>query len=216
MPRVRNAKQTSHSIFRSGQRQVRNTGAPPNGRVGNHASTDQYRKESQRCESRQVEVSPPFASEMSPPETPSSFAHNLLQLAMKFKKPVALVVMGVIRIPLFALPAHSPLAETVVPPDGFTSGSFAYEDSSGDSNRKPFAEAKTDIVVPAPNPHSVHGGLDVPNRIPTERDPVIVPERLSPPIVPIFPNPPKVDEIDTRPDSTRLPTNRPIMIVPER
>ena len=146
----------------------------------------------------------------------SGFVHDLFGLAAKLRKPIGLVALGILRIPLFATPAQSPLAETYTPPDGFSSGSFAYEDSSGNSNHKPLADGKTDIIVPAPNPHPVNVGLDVPNRIPNERDPVIVPDRLPLPIIPVFPNPPKVDEIETRPDSTPLRTNRPVMIVPTR
>ena len=79
----------------------------------------------------------------------SGFTHDIFQLTAKLKKPIAIVALGVLRIPLLATPVQSPMVDAEMDFGIVPSGWSAYEEPSTELVNKNHHESKPEVLVPS-------------------------------------------------------------------
>ncbi|MEE2903804.1 MAG: hypothetical protein VYC39_15865 [Myxococcota bacterium] len=87
------------------------------------------------------------------PQSRSGFTHDIFQLTTKLKKPIAIVALGVLRIPLLATPVQSPVVDAGIDFADGPSGRSAHEKPSTELINKSLRDPKLEVLVPSSMVH---------------------------------------------------------------
>jgi len=116
----------------------------------------------------------------------SGFAHDIFKYTVKLRNPVAIVAMGLLRVPLLATPVQSPTVDAQIDFGDGLSGRFAYEESSNQVGNKIFFDPKPEVSVPLSNDRSNQPEAKTSRRHSTELIQSLLADDTEPLVIPVY------------------------------